>query len=160
MTGQLIPTGYSRFTDSVVSDHNRHLAPHTDFQNQLVVRLCATLLQSRCFSHNHLQLQNASGAVPPPPGEIEFIAAVSFLKCSVQQDQRPIERGRFNQIPAVLFLLPRCFPIQIAFISETFPPMVFMIVHKSHLLVEWTRGKLQGASSVFSALFTWSLIVS
>lgn len=96
----------------------------------------------------------------PTPGEIEFIAAVSFLKCSVQQDQRPIERGRFNQIPAVLFLLPRCFPIQIAFISETFPPMVFMIVYKSHLLVEWTGGKLQGASSVFSALFTWSLIVS
>lgn len=143
MTGQLIPTGCCRFSGSVMSDHNRHLAPHTDFQNQLVVQLCSTLLQSLCFSHNHLQLQNVSRGFFPPRNCRIHLCCASFLKCSVQQDQRPIERGRFNQIPAILFLLPWCFPIQIAFISETFLPMVFMIVHKSHPLVEWTGGSFR-----------------
>jgi len=70
------------------------------------------------------------------------LCSVSFLKCSVQQDQRLMERGKFNQISATLFLQSWCFffSIQITLISETFLPMIFMTIHKSHLLVEQTEG--------------------
>lgn len=37
------------------------------------------------------------------------LCSVSFLKCSVQQDQRLMERGKFNQISATLFLQSWCF---------------------------------------------------
>lgn len=76
---------------------------------------------------------------------IKFISAlfpfwnVQFSKIKGQ----PRERGKINQIRAVLFLLSWCFSIQITFISETFLPMVFMIIHKSHLLVEWIGGSFR-----------------
>lgn len=152
-----MPTGYYRSANCAVSDHNRHLASLSDFSEPalcVVLWSFVAIMVGLFFSpYNHLQLQNVSRAISQ--SHKIHLCSVSLLKCLVQQDQRPMERGKFNQVSATLFLQPWYFffPSKLHSCQKRFCPWFSW---QYITVISWLNGQgetFQGLFCVHCALY-------